>query len=316
MKAAVLYRPGRPLRLERRPRPRARGEEVLVRVLGCGVCHSDVSLADGRFEVRLPLVLGHEVAGHAEGLGNVLVYASWGCGACRFCQQDEEQLCPEAQQAGWTCDGGYAEWVRVPSPRYLVPLGDLDPVHAAPLADAGLTPYRAVRRALPWLREGATALVVGAGGLGQFAVQYVRLLSPAQVVAVERDRRKFPWVLDLGAQAVLHPREKVPPVRVVFDFVGSSATLRLGLQAVEPGGLVVQVGAGGGRVPFGLDRVPPEVHLTNSVWGSLQELREVVALARSGTLRWHVEAVSLDQVNEALERVRRGRVLGRLVLVP
>ncbi|MDR5710113.1 MAG: alcohol dehydrogenase catalytic domain-containing protein [Armatimonadota bacterium] len=288
---------------------------MLVRVLGCGVCHSDVSIADGRFSASLPLVPGHEVAGYAEGLGNVLVYASWGCGRCAFCGQGEEQLCPEGEQAGWTRDGGYAEWLRVPSARYLVPLGGLDPVRAAPLADAGLTPYRAVRRALPWLREGATALVVGAGGLGQFAVQYLKLLSLARVVAVERDRRKFPWVLELGADRVVRPTEEVPPARAVFDFVGSSASLRLGLKVLEPGGILVQVGAAGGHVPFGFDRVPPEVHLTNSVWGSLGELHEVVELAQSGKLRWHVETLPLERANEALDRLRGGRVLGRLVLV-
>jgi alcohol dehydrogenase, propanol-preferring len=288
----------------------------LVRVLGCGVCHSDVSLAEGLFEASLPLVPGHEIAGHADGVGNVLVYASWGCGRCVFCRQGDEQLCPDAEQAGWTRQGGYAEWVRVPSRRYLVPLGDLDPVHAAPLADAGLTPYRAVRRALPWLQQGCTALVVGAGGLGQFAVQYLKLLSPAAVVAVERSRRKFSWVRELGADEVLHPSQKIPAARAAFDFVGSTASLRLCLQALEPGGILVHVGAAGGQVPFGFDRVPPEAHLTNSVWGSLRELREVVELARTGRLRWHVEPVPLERVNEALDRVRRGRVLGRLVLVP
>lgn len=316
MRAAVLYRAGRPLRLEGRPRPRRRGEHVLVRVLGCGVCHSDVSLADGLFDARLPLVLGHEIAGHADGVGNVLVYASWGCGRCAFCRAGDEQLCPDATQAGWTQDGGYAEWVRVPSPRYLVPLGDLDPVQAAPLADAGLTPYRAVRRALARLRRDSAALVVGAGGLGQFAIQYVKLLSPTGVVAVERNRAKHRWLRELGADEVRHPRQPVPPACAVFDFVGSPTSLRLGLRALEPGGILIQVGAAGGQVPFGFDRVPPEAHLTTSVWGSLQELREVVELARSGKLRWHVEALPLERANEALARVRRGAVLGRLVLVP
>ncbi|MDR7403610.1 MAG: alcohol dehydrogenase catalytic domain-containing protein, partial [Armatimonadota bacterium] len=141
MLAAVLYRFGRPLRLEDRPRPRTRGEQVLVRVRGAGVCHSDVHMADGEFAgVRLPLVPGHEVAGDVPGMGPVLVYASWGCGRCQWCRQGDEQLCPDGLDAGWTADGGYAEWMVVPSRRYLIPLGDLDPVRAAPLADAGVTP--------------------------------------------------------------------------------------------------------------------------------------------------------------------------------
>ncbi|MDR7471142.1 MAG: NAD(P)-dependent alcohol dehydrogenase [Armatimonadota bacterium] len=319
MKAAVLHRFGRPLRLEDRPRPRARGEQVLVRVRGAGVCHSDVHMADGAFTgIRLPLVPGHEVAGEAAGLGAVLVYASWGCGTCTWCRRGEEQMCPEGVDAGWNADGGYAEWMVVPSRRYLIPLGDLDPVRAAPLADAGVTPYRAVRRALPWLGEGATAVVIGVGGLGQFAVQYLKMLARVRVAAVDRIPAKMRRARDLGADDAMSPDAAgtLPPARAVFDFVGSRRTLALGAACLERGGILVQVGAAGGHLPFGFDTVPYEVHLTTSVWGSLEELSAVVDLARRGRITWDVETLPLAQVNDALRRVRRGQVMGRLVLVP
>jgi propanol-preferring alcohol dehydrogenase len=319
MKAAVLDRFGRPLRLVDRPRPRVRGAQVLVRVRGAGVCHSDVHMADGAFEgVRLPLVPGHEVAGEVPELGPVLVYASWGCGRCVWCRRGEEQLCPQGTDAGWTADGGYAEWMVVPSRRYLIPLGDLDPVRAAPLADAGLTPYRAVRRALPWLQDDGSAVVIGVGGLGQFAIQYLHLLAGARVTAVDRNPAKLSVARELGAEAAVLPRQApgMPPARAVFDFVGSTATLALGVRLLQPGGILVQVGAAGGHLRFGFDTIPHEAHLTTSVWGSLRELVEVVDLARQGRITWHVEALPLAEVNAALRRVRRGRVRGRLVLVP
>lgn len=319
MLAAVLYRFGRPLRLENRPRPRTRGEQVLVRVRGAGVCHSDVHMADGEFAgVRLPLVPGHEVAGEVPEMGPVLVYASWGCGRCQWCRQGDEQLCPDGLDAGWTADGGYAEWMVVPSRRYLIPLGDLDPVRAAPLADAGVTPYRAVRRALPWLEGDGPAVVIGVGGLGQFAIQYLRLLAGARVAAVDRNPSKLAVARGLGADTAVLPRDarRLPPARAVFDFVGSRATLALGARLLQPGGILVQVGAAGGHLPFGFDTVPSEAHLTTSVWGSMRELSEVVDLARQGKITWHVETLPLAQVNEALRRVRRGQVRGRLVLVP
>ena len=144
MRAVVLRSFHEPLELEKRPDLEAGGDDqAVVRVLGSGVCHSDLHVAEGYFDSPLPLVLGHEIAGEVDGIGNVLVYAPWGCGDCRFCHQNEEMICPDAREAGIFRDGGYAEYVFVPSRRYLYPIGDLDPVEAAPLACGGLTPYRA-----------------------------------------------------------------------------------------------------------------------------------------------------------------------------
>ena len=316
MRAAVLRAFGSPLELEERPEPTPRGDEVLVRVRGAGVCRSDLHIADGRYpELPLPLVLGHEIAGEADG-GDVLVSAAWGCGECSFCRRGDDQLCARAAEAGWLRDGGYAELVLVPSRRYLLPLDGLDPVRAAPLADAGVTPYRTVRRVSDALGAGETALVIGAGGLGQFAVQYLRLLTGARVIVVDLEEEKRRRALELGADEALPPDELDRPARVVLDFVGSDETLALAAQAVERTGVVVLVGESGGSLPFAFGRVPYEATFTTSTWGSRADLAAVLDLARRGELEWHVESLPLELANDAHERLRRGDVLGRLVLTP
>jgi len=200
MLAVRLHAPGEPLRVEERPVPQPRGSEVRVRVGGCGVCHTDLHIADGtQRRVELPLTLGHEVAGWIDGAGGdasaalrrarlhdgdpVLVFGGSGCGACRQCSAGEEQRCADGRALGFQRDGGYAEFTLVPDAGHLVALRALDPARAAPLADAGVTPYRAVRRASPWLTPGARVLLIGFGGLGQFALQYLRRI-PDLTVAV------------------------------------------------------------------------------------------------------------------------------------
>jgi propanol-preferring alcohol dehydrogenase len=302
--------------LEQRPDPDPREEEVVVEVRSAGVCHTDLHLLDGQTDLEPPLILGHEIAGVAAGLGPVLVYAAWGCGGCRFCAQGEEQLCSELVLPGFERDGGYAERVLVPSERYLLPLEGLDPVGAAPLADAGLTSYRAARRVAADLGGGATALVVGAGGLGQFALQYLKLLTDARVVAVDPSHEKRELALELGADEAAAPDEVDVPARAVLDFVGSDSTLALAARLVEPGGIVVQIGAARGQLAFGLGDVPWEARFTTSIMGSLADQDAVLGYARRGEVRWHVEPLPLEAANDALDRLRRGNVRGRLVLVP
>jgi alcohol dehydrogenase, propanol-preferring len=273
-------------------------------------------MADGHIGGPLPRVLGHEIAGHLEGTGNVLVYPSWSDGTCSYCRRGLQQLCPAAAEPGWAVDGGFAEQLLVPHPRFLLPLGGLDPVRAAPLADAGVTPYRAVSRALPWLTAGVTALVIGAGGLGQFAIQYLRLLTAVTVVAVDPSAAKRKRAQSLGAHEAAAPDDDLPHAGAVFDFVGSNATLRQAVEHVLPAGVVMVVGEAGGRIPFGFADVPHEVHLTSSVWGSYEDLRAVLGIAQRGDLTWDVEPVPLDEANEALSRLRRGEVVGRIVLIP
>jgi alcohol dehydrogenase, propanol-preferring len=306
---------GAPLEIEDRPVPEPHGEEVLVRVRGAGVCHSDLHIVDDEDRPR-PLVLGHEIAAADDDVGEVVVYPAWGCLDCRFCRAGEEQLCPDGQTAGFDRDGGYAEYVLVPSRRYLVPLDGLDPVAAAPLADAALTPYRAVRRVRDRLGDGATLVVVGAGGLGQFAIQYGKLLTAARVVAVDVDERKRARALALGADDAVAPEDADEAATAVIDFVGSDDTLVFAARVVQPAGAILHVGAAGGRLIYGFSALAPEAAIGTSILGSLGELRAVVEHARRGDVRWDVEGLPLERANDALGRVRRGDVVQRLVLTP
>ena len=316
MRAAVLHSLGRPLVFEDRQDLQPEGTQRVVRVLAAGVCHSDLHMIDGAIGGPLPRVLGHEIAGHLQGVGNVLVYPCWSDGTCEYCRRGLEQLCPAAAEPGWGVDGGFAEQLLVPHLRFLLPLGDLDPVRAAPLADAGVTPYRAVSRALPWLTAGATALVIGAGGLGQFAIQYLRLLTAATVVAVDPSEPKRLRALSLGPHEAVAPGDDLPAAEAVFDLVGSEVTLGQAVERVLPAGVVIVVGEAGGRVPFGFSLVPYEAHLTSSVWGTYRDLQAVLGIAQRGDLTWDVEPMPLARANEALSRLRNGQVAGRIVLTP
>lgn len=318
MLAARLRAIGQRLELVELPVPEPRGTEVRIRVAGCGVCRTDLHiLAGSQPRVTPPLTLGHEVAGWIDAFGPdaarslplgepVVVFGGWGCGACRECLAGEEQRCPSGASPGFQRDGGYAECMLVPDARHLVPLGSLDPVRAAPLADAGVTPFRAVRRARPWLAPSARVLLIGFGALGQFAVQY---LPPGCMVSVhDLDPRKVELARSFGAVPLDGAAD------VVFDFVGTSETLASAAGAVAPGGLISLVGEGGGTLPFSFESPAVEASVTTTAWGSLEDLGNVVAMAPQ--LRWDVEAVPLRDAAAALDRLARGDVRGRLVLVP
>jgi propanol-preferring alcohol dehydrogenase len=331
---------GQPLSVEELPTPDPAGTEVRVRVAGCGVCHTDLHLArTDRLRVTRPVTLGHEVGGTVDAWGpdalaplhrahldagdRVVVYGGWGCGACRECAAGEEQRCERGESPGFQRDGGYAEYLIVPHPRFLVRIGDLHADHAAPLADAGVTPFRAVRRAAPWLTPGARVLLIGFGGLGQFALQYLRRLSDLTVAVREINPDKLQLASRRGADlGLLEGDESLvtlglgAPADVVFDFVGTDASLDYAARNVAPGGLISLVGEAGGQVPFGFERIPVEASLTTTAWGSLADLREVVRLARRGRLHWDVERMPLAEAQAAHDRLAAGAVEGRLVLVP
>ncbi len=306
------------------PEPVVGPSSEIIDVTACGVCHSDLHVVDGDYPTTLPLVLGHEVTGvHAE-LGPVMVYAPWGCGSCPQCADGLEMICSDATEAGLVVDGGYAERMAVTDRRYLAPLGELDPIASAPLACGGLTAYRAVTHGLATLRErlaDARVLVIGCGGLGQFAIRCLRLLTDATVVALDVSPDKRATAVGLGAHLAVAPDEVATsglgPVDVVIDFAGADATLATARDVVRRRGLVVVVGLAGGRLPFGFAAVPHEARFMTSVWGSRAQLDELLDLARrEPTIVQPVEAVPLEQAQLAHDRLRAGEVRGRLVLVP
>jgi alcohol dehydrogenase, propanol-preferring len=344
MLAVQLTALGRPAELREVPQPEPGPGQVLLEVRGAGLCHSDLHLmhwSEGTLPYELPFTLGHEVAGTVAALGpgaeamevgeSVLVYGPWGCGRCPRCSLGEEHLCERAGElSGRGCglgrDGGLAEYVVIPSPRLLVALGDLDPVSAAPLADAALTPYHAIRRHLHELRPGATAVVIGVGGLGHVAVQLLRALTACRIVAIDTRAEALGLAARSGAHATLEAAGLTArEVRragggrgaaLVIDCVGSDQTLALAAGAVSGGGHVSVLGVAGGTFPMRFGAVPMETTVVISNWGTRAELADVVALARDGAIHVEVEPVPLSDVPSAYERLEAGEVRGRAVAVP
>ncbi|MBX3471374.1 MAG: NAD(P)-dependent alcohol dehydrogenase [Planctomycetes bacterium] len=342
MLAARLHAYEAPLSLDDVPVPDPGPGQVLVRVEGAGFCHSDLHVIDGEVRIlpRLPLTLGHENAGVVAAVGAgvrgvaegdaVVVYGAWGCGRCDYCVGGHEQLCVAPEWAGLSQrDGGYAEFLLVPSERHLVRLDRLTPREAAPLTDAALTPYRAVRRALPAITPDHPVLLIGVGGLGQYALALLRLLAGAQVIAVDLSEEKRAIAARMGATHVLDGGQDDLLERVLdltdghgvsaaFDVVGADATLDLAVRSTRPLGRIVQLGLAGGTARLkALDSARFEARFEVSLWGSIKELREVIALAEQGRLPLiPSEFVPLSRIQEAYDRVKGGRAAGRVVVTP
>ena len=341
MRAARIHEYGRPLIIEDVPTPVAGPGQVLVRVEGAGFCHSDLHIISGELPVLpvLPHILGHENAGRVAAIGDgvtavkpgdpVAVYGGWGCGACDYCIDGEENLCPTMQWVGLSKhQGGYAEYLLVPHERYLVPLKTLSPQQAAPLTDAALTPYRAVTRAMPWIVPDYPALVIGCGALGQYGVKLLRLLTGADVIAVDLDDKKLAAARAAGATQTFNARDEALPEKIrdasgkrgvcaAFDFVGSETTLALSIAAARPGGRVVQIGLAGGTAHVSALAAKAEVTFSASWWGNIRELREVLSLAESGRLELvPTEYWPLARINDVYDALKRGDVAGRAVITP
>lgn len=318
MKTLVLVEANKPLVLEEREIPvaTAPGEEI-IKVIACGVCHSDIHVADGHFGGPLPLVLGHEVVGEHAELGRVLLYAPWGCRKpdCRQCNAGLEMICANSHEAGVVDDGGYSEYMRVSSRDYLIPIGDLDPATTAPLACGGLTAFRAVKRTLPHLNvPGAKAVIIGAGGLGQFAIQFMKKLANVELTVLDMADDKLAAAKELGADHALKQLPEGVKYDAIIDFVGAKPTMEAAAGAVNRQGILVVVGLAGGRLEFGVGVIPSEAVLTTSIWGSLEELKELLEFVRTQGVKHLVETMPLDDAQEALDRLRRGEIRGRVVL--
>lgn len=318
--------------------------QVLLKVGGAGACHSDLHLLEwpsGTMPFAPPFTLGHENAGWVEKVGAgvtgfargdaVMVYGPWGCGHCKNCRLGMENYCLNAGSigvmgGGLGADGGMAEYMLVPSARLLVPLGGLDPRVVAPLADAGLTPYHAIKRSLPLLTPGATAVVIGAGGLGQMGVQILRALTSARIVVVDKADDKLAAAREAGADETLRSDDDATPkikdltkglgAEVVLDFVGADATLKLAASVARQMGHLTVVGLGGGTLPFSFFGLPYECAVAAPYWGSLPELFEVIALAEQGRISTRVETYPLARVADAYAALRAGKVRGRAVITP
>ncbi|MDX6744095.1 alcohol dehydrogenase catalytic domain-containing protein [Actinocorallia sp. A-T 12471] len=316
--------------------------EAVVRVAGCGLCHSDLAMPGITADVaralgwHAPFTLGHETSGHVAAVGRgvhgvaegdaVAIVSPASCGSCRFCARGLDSVCPERPYGrGYGRDGGLAEYVLVDDIRALVRLPpSLDPVTAGPLTDAGATSYHAVRRVLPRVPEGGTAVVIGVGGLGGFAVQFLRLLTGARVVAVDTDPDALARAGGLGAhETIPGGRGVARAVRAltghgadaVLDFVGADATLRAGVGSVAPGGAFGLVGAAGGtydRPWFG--GLPKDAEIFTFQGSSVADLREVLSLAASGEVRNDTQLFPFEETTAAYAALRDGALSGRAVV--
>ncbi len=351
MLAARMHEYGKPLVLENVPKPTMpQGEGVLVKIGGAGLCHSDLHIIQGEWTSTLPLalprILGHEAAGWVEETGSsvpsnvlksgdmVAISGGWGCGICEYCKQGDDHLCVSSMYPGVTADGGYSEFMLVPSYKYLLRVdksSGLTPVELAPLTDAGLTPYRAVKKVRHLLGPGKAIAVIGIGGLGFYGIQYARLFSQgATVVAVDRNQKKLENVLNKGfadhavsLSSGRDMREEILKVTankgldVVIDCVGAENTISDSFRILRKKGALVVVGLFGSEVRFPLmPSLMSEHQLHLSLWGNYSELAEVVELAKQGKVRHYVQRFPLAEINSAIEMLRSGQIQGRAVIVP
>lgn len=350
MKSFAITQFGAPLTEIDTPTPEPTGTEILLKVKGAGICHSDLHIWEGSYEMghgraklsfadrgmKLPVTLGHETAGevvaigpHAEGIeigDQRLVYPWLGCGHCSACAEGEEHMCPTPAYIGVQRPGGYADHVLVPHPRYLIDLKGLDPVVAAPYACGGITAYGAIKKLKNVFDK--PIVIFGAGGLGLMALGLLSALGGKGAIVVDIDPEKRRFAREAGALAVVDPKapdaleqiQKVAagPILGAIDFVGNPDTASLGFDALTKGGKLVMVGLFGGGAPWALPLIPIKaITIEGSYVGSLAETQELLDLVREKKLApIPVIPRPLSEVNEALEDLHHGRMVGRAVLVP
>src|SRR6201987_130894 len=340
---------GEPLQLKEQATPKPTGSEVLLKVLAAGVCHSDLHLADGWFDLgggkRLslaeggmqpPVPLGHESVGEvgaggpdAKGvrIGARMLADPWiGCGACGPCRRGEENLCRAMKSLGVFADGGYADHVMVPHPRYLFDIGDLPPERVAPLACSGVTTYGALKK-VPTLASEPT-VIIGAGGLGLMCLALHQKMGGHSAIVVDVDPAKRKAAKDAGAAHIVDGGASDAAQQIidltqggawaVIDLVGSSQSARVGYDSLIKGGKYVIVGLFGGDMTVSLPPIPMRaLTIQGSYVGSVPETAELMALVRrTGLPEVPVATKPLDQVNAVLHDLRAGKIIGRAVLTP
>ena len=348
MKRYALVEIGKPLQELESADPVPTGTEVLVRIRRSGVCHSDLHIADGYFDMgegkkmelkdrmELPMALGHEILGEVVSAGpdasdapigkTMLVHPWIGCGDCQACNDDRENDCLNMNALGIRRDGGYATHVLVDHPKFLVDIGDLDLDTVTPLACSGVTVYNALRKALP-LEDDEWLCVMGAGGLGLNAVSIAKAMGVKHIVAVDTDTDALAAAKDMGADAVINAAETSNVVKAlqaltnnkllaVVDTVGNEITSKNSVYALLKMGRYIVVGLHGGTFKMPLPMLPQKaLTVRGSFVGSSKDLRELIALAKTGKIKdIPVSTRPLDQADTTLQDLRDGKITGRVVL--
>ncbi|MFZ1971216.1 MAG: zinc-dependent alcohol dehydrogenase [Candidatus Acidiferrales bacterium] len=338
MKAAILREFKEPLSIEEVAQPTPGADEVLIAVEACGVCHSDLHLADGDWPqlvpiTKRPLILGHEIAGRVVEKGasveslNVgdrvgIPWLHWSCGACEFCREGNENLCVKQKITGVTVDGGYAEFVAAPATHAVKTPDALSSADAAPLFCAGVTVYRALQHAN--IKPGQRLAVFGIGGLGHLAIQIAKEMG-AIITAVDVADEKLTQAATLGASATLNAANinvvkelrRVGGVHAALVTSASKAAYDAAFKCVRPTGILLVVGLPSEPIYFApISMAASEIRIHASSVGTREDLRRVLAMAAAGKLRCQVASRPLAQANEVLAELRQGTVSGRIVLTP
>jgi D-arabinose 1-dehydrogenase-like Zn-dependent alcohol dehydrogenase len=345
MQAARFYANGRQLRIEETPKPTVRPGtgDVLVKVAGAGVCRTDLHILDGYFDAmidRIPFTLGHESVGFVEELEQssseiregmpVIVYPQLTCGLCHACRSGDDMRCIKGRFHGLDgTDGGFASYMKTDI-RCLIPLSTSYGIEElAPLADAGLTVYHAIRRIVPALGHSRSVAVLGAGGLGQIAIQLLRVMTPAQILVVDVAEPKLKTAQELGADrtylsagagkdsasGILEELRK-EKINAVLDFVGETETVKLALSVLEKGGSYGIVGYGGRLDTDTMSLVASEFKIFGSLVGTYAELAELVEIWLRRKMKITINRYPLSRIEEALSDLRSGKTSGRCVVVP
>jgi propanol-preferring alcohol dehydrogenase len=351
MKAARIVKLNEPLQVQELQTPTPKGTQVLVKIQSSGVCHSDVHVWEGYYEgiggqqlkttdrgVKYPLTPGHEIAGIVDSFGEqvegfsknekVLVYPWIGEGLCPACRIGQENLCDKPRSLGIYTDGGYADHVLVPNYRYLVKIGDeIDTDTTAPLSCAGLTAYGAVKNAN--LKPGDNVVIVGTGGLGLMAIQLVKAVTGANIIALDLDDQKLKVAKKNGADNTINSKKEDPVKAImeltdklgadaIIDFVNASKTVEADMQLLRRRARLVLVGLFGGELKLNLVSMPTRAYkIIGSYTGSISEMVELVSLAKRGAIKPVIsERFKLDQATEALTKLKDGKITGRGVINP
>jgi len=344
-----------PLKEVDQPTPGPLGTQVLIKVKAAGVCHSDLHIWEGGYDlghgrkplslkdrgVSLPRTMGHETVGEVVAFGPdvkesdrgglkigdvALVYPWLGCGKCATCLSGDENMCLKPNSLGVYCDGGYADHMTVPHPKYLLDLKGLDPVTAAPYACSGVTTYSALKKVE---KDFATPIVIfGAGGLGLMALSLLKAMGGKGAIVVDIDAKKREAAEQAGALATVDGKaadaleqlagKAGEPIRAVIDLVGNAQTTQLGFDCLTKGGKLVIVGLFGGGAPWALPLIPIKaITIQGSYVGNLRETQELLDLVRTRKIApIPVTAMPLNKANDALVDLQQGRLVGRAVLTP
>ena len=337
---------GKPLQKAIRDVPVPTGTEVLVKLKYCGVCHSDVHIRDGYFDMgggkkfqmsdrgmKPPITMGHEPYGTVVSAGpdagpvptgqDRLVFPWTGCGKCARCVAGQDNLCAAPQYIGIQRSGGYAQYLLVPHPRYLVDATGVDPRYAPILACSGLTTYSAVNKLKPFTADD-WIVVMGAGGLGLMTVAMLRAMGHERIVSCDIDASKFEAARAAGAAETFNPADADTPAKLLalpggvygtVDLVGATQTAQVAMTALRKGGRYIMVGLYGGEIVLSMvGTVQRALTVQGSYVGNVAELREVVALAQSGKLKpIPIETRPMSEISRTLDELKAGSVIGRVV---